>query len=86
MLTLEKKILPQLLPGFELATFRSRVQRSTKKLFGLPRCNRHRNCLSVFNCNGHVCLVYNFVSLAGTSEVTLVKEKKAHHKGEKDTP
>ena len=26
-LTLEKKILPPLLPGFELATFRSRVQR-----------------------------------------------------------
>ena len=27
-LTLEKKILPPLLPGLELATFRSRVQRS----------------------------------------------------------
>ena len=27
-LTLEKKILPPLLPGFELATFRSRVRRS----------------------------------------------------------
>ena len=33
-LTLEKKILPPpLLPGFELATFRSRFQRSTNKLF-----------------------------------------------------
>ena len=30
-LTLEKKILPQLLPGFELATFRSRVQRSNQQ-------------------------------------------------------
>ena len=28
-LTLEKKILPPLQPGFELATFRSRVRRST---------------------------------------------------------
>ena len=32
-LTLEKKILLPLLPGFELAIFRSRVVRSTKKLF-----------------------------------------------------
>ena len=32
-LTLEKKILPPLLPVFELATFRSRVRRSTNKLF-----------------------------------------------------
>ena len=31
-LTQEKKILPPLLPGFELATFRSRFRRSTKKL------------------------------------------------------
>ena len=30
-LTLEKKILPPLLPEFELATFRSRVRRSIKK-------------------------------------------------------
>ena len=28
----EKKILPPLLPGFELATFQSRVRRSTNKL------------------------------------------------------
>ena len=31
-LTLEKKILPPLLPGFELANFRSRVRRFNKKL------------------------------------------------------
>ena len=31
-LNLEKKILPPLLPGFEVATFRSRVRRSTNKL------------------------------------------------------
>ena len=31
-LTLDKKILPQLLPGFDLATFRSRVRRFTNKL------------------------------------------------------
>ena len=30
-LTLEKKILPLLLPGFELATFRSRVRRSNQQ-------------------------------------------------------
>ena len=30
-LTLEKKILPPLLPEFELATFRSRVQRSNQQ-------------------------------------------------------
>ena len=30
-LTLEKKILPPLLPGFELATFRPRVRRSTQR-------------------------------------------------------
>ena len=36
-LTLEKKTLPPLLPGFELATFRSRVRRSTNKLSRLPR-------------------------------------------------
>ena len=31
-LTLERKILPPLLPAFELTTFRSRVRRSTSKL------------------------------------------------------
>ena len=31
-LTLEKKILPPLLPGFELAAFRSRVQRSNQQV------------------------------------------------------
>ena len=30
-LTLEKKIFPPLLPGFELATFRSRVRRSSQQ-------------------------------------------------------
>ena len=32
-LTLEKKILPPLLPGFELATFRLRVRRSNQQAF-----------------------------------------------------
>ena len=32
MLNLEKKIFPSPLPGFELATFRSRVRRSTREL------------------------------------------------------
>ena len=35
-LIMEKEILPPLLPGFELATFRSRVRRSTNKLSRLP--------------------------------------------------
>ena len=38
-LTLEKKILPPLQPGFELATFRSGVQRFIIKLPRLPVCN-----------------------------------------------
>ena len=37
-LTVEKKILPPLLPGFELATFRSPVQCSTNKLFRFALC------------------------------------------------
>ena len=37
-MTLEKKILPPLLPGFELATFRSRVWRSTKQLSTFRHC------------------------------------------------
>ena len=35
-LTLEKKILPPLLPGFELATFRSRVRRSYQQAIPAP--------------------------------------------------
>ena len=35
-LTLEKKILPPLLPGFELATFRSRVRRSNQQAIPAP--------------------------------------------------
>ena len=35
-LTLEKEILPPLLPGFELATFRSRVRRSNQQAIPAP--------------------------------------------------
>ena len=35
-LTLEKKIFPPLLPGFELATFRSRVRRSNQQAIPAP--------------------------------------------------
>ena len=35
-LTLEKKILPPLLPGFELATFRSRVRRFNQQVIPAP--------------------------------------------------
>ena len=37
-LTLEKKILPPFLPGFELATFRSRVRRSNQQAITAPGC------------------------------------------------
>ena len=37
-LTLENKILPPLLPGLELPTFRSRVRPSSIKPFPLPKC------------------------------------------------
>ena len=36
MLTLVKKILPPLLPGFELATFRSRDRRSNQQAIPAP--------------------------------------------------
>ena len=36
-LTPEKKILPPLLPGFELATFRSRVRRSNQQAISAPQ-------------------------------------------------
>ena len=36
-LTLEKKILPPLLPGFEFATFQSQVHHFTNKLSQLPK-------------------------------------------------
>ena len=39
-LTLEKKILPPLLPGFELETFRSRVRRFNQQAIPAPRRNR----------------------------------------------
>ena len=37
-LTLEKNILPPLLPGFELVTFRSRIRCSTKLSYPEPLC------------------------------------------------
>ena len=45
-LTLEKKILPLLLPGFELATFRSRARRSNEQAIPAPSVFH-----SVFNYN-----------------------------------
>ena len=44
-LNLEKKLLPPLLPRFELATFRSRVRRSTNKLSRLVE-TRHQHTVS----------------------------------------
>ena len=42
-LTLQKKILPPLLPGFELATFRSRVRRSYQQAIPAPPLGKIRN-------------------------------------------
>ena len=43
MLTMEKKVLPPLLPGLEPETFRSRVRRSNAELSPLPRLvTQHR--------------------------------------------
>ena len=45
-LTLEKKSFPPLLPGFELATFRSRVQRSHQQAMSYQQTNLHTVHLS----------------------------------------
>ena len=50
-LTLEKKILPPLLLGFELAAFRSRARRSTNKLSRLPRI--YNNIIIVHSGTSH---------------------------------
>ena len=47
-LTLEKKILPPLLPGFELATFGSRVRRSNQQAIPAP-LNREQRMLDSYN-------------------------------------
>ena len=44
--TLEKKILPPLLQGFELATFRSRVRRSNQQAIGELRFTDRKSELS----------------------------------------
>ena len=44
-LTLEKKILPPLLPGFELATFRWRVRRSYQQAFPAPNSSHTYHAL-----------------------------------------
>ena len=49
-LTLEKKILPPLLPGFELATFRSRGRRS------------YQQAISVMTIRGIACTKHSLVS------------------------
>ena len=56
-LTLEKKFLPPLLPEFELATFRSRVRRSTKnnKLSRLPVQKDVLHKMSVENFEFYFC-------------------------------
>ena len=54
-LTLEKKTLPPLLPGFEPATFRSRVRRSTTELSRSPlyaTVVRTRECVCVREATG----------------------------------
>ena len=59
-LTLDKKILPPLLPGFEQATLRPRVRRSTSKLSWLPKLG-----LNHFSAR-LTCPGSNFFLLLGT--------------------
>ena len=61
-LTLEKKILPPLLPGFELATFRSRVRRSHQQAPGWLSITLPIHSLNKDLCNN---LRYNSVTLLG---------------------
>ena len=62
-LTLEKKILPPLLPGLEPGTFRSRVRRSNHWAIPAPKLNRvlsrlwERRCMSK---SVNVCVLHDF--------------------------
>ena len=68
-LTLEKKILPLLLPGFELATYESRVRRSNQQAVPAVLTNLHNSVLSLYlhatgwECCG-LCLSHKLTELA----------------------
>ena len=65
-LTLEKKILPSLLLGFKLANFRSRVRRSSNKLYLGTRKSQKRKgevssaTLAKLTDNSHCFAIHNF--------------------------
>ena len=54
--TLEKKILPPLLPEFELGTFRSRVRRSNQQAIPVPLLQSQLCVLTLIRCLFHACI------------------------------
>ena len=65
-LTLEKKIFPPLQPGFELATFQSRVQHFTNKLSRL--LEKYSVCIKVRKHTGNNCLHCPFLTKFRTGQ------------------
>ena len=69
-LTLEKKILPPLLPGFELATFRSRVWRSNQQ--AIPAHNRANRVHTQKFCRTQYRMPYPYGSVQTDSRLNPV--------------
>ena len=73
-LTLEKEIPPQLLLGFELAIFQSRVWRSTDKLFCHPRSrssiSKSRNSINPHWLKGVIQCAVSFDGSGSKKTVT----------------
>ena len=60
-LTRKKKILPPLLPGFELETFRSRVRRSYQQAIPALECRQVTKCLHAHTIFAHLYLAFDLV-------------------------
>ena len=77
----EKKILPPLLPGFELATFRARIRRATSELY--PRLQnligQAKPALVHLLYTRHTLLKFLFVVL-GLALFRLARHRQAHSK------
>ena len=63
-LTLEKKIIPPLLLGFELATFRSRVRRSYREAISTPLLANEYKVDKFYR--GRVCMTLNFADVSSS--------------------
>ena len=74
-LTLEKKILPPLLLGFELATFQSQVWHSTNKLSQLPSSPGFWILTSCQPASGHLRMRHEGVRTENTVKI----KRKTHH-------